>query len=85
MRPHPRPHAITERDKNMEALHILTDDGHMLAGRCFRPQGGVNVRRAVIIACALGVPQTFYERAASWLVLGMIYFRLASFETLGSV
>ena len=44
----------------MEALHILTDDGHMLAGRCFRPHGGVHVRRAVIIACALGVPQTFY-------------------------
>ena len=52
----------------MEALHILTDDGHMLAGRCFRPHGGVHVRRAVIIACALGVPQTFYERYASWLV-----------------
>ena len=52
----------------MEALHILTDDGHMLAGRCFRPHGGVNVRRAVIIACALGVPQTFDERYASWLV-----------------
>ena len=26
------------------------------------------MRRAVIIACALGVPQTFYERYASWLV-----------------
>ena len=52
----------------MEALHILTDDGHMLAGRCFRPHGGVHVRRAVIIACALGVPQIFYERYASWLV-----------------
>jgi predicted alpha/beta hydrolase len=52
----------------MEALHILTDDGQMLAARCYRPQGGITVSRAVIIACALGVPQTFYERYATWLV-----------------
>lgn len=47
----------------MESLSILTDDGHLLAARCFRAPA----RRAVIIACALGVPQTFYERYAQWL------------------
>lgn len=52
----------------MESLHILTNDGHTLAACCYRPPGGVTVRRAVIIACALGVPQSFYERYANWLV-----------------
>lgn len=47
----------------MESLNILTDDGHMLAARCFRAPA----RRVVIIACALGVPQTFYARYAQWL------------------
>jgi predicted alpha/beta hydrolase len=50
----------------MESLNLITDDGRMLAARCFRPQG-MPLRRAVIIACALGVPQTFYERYAQWL------------------
>lgn len=52
----------------MESLNILTDDGHTLAARCYRPAGGVEARRSVIIACALGVPQTFYDDYAKWLV-----------------
>ena len=38
----------------------------MLAARCYRDHGAA-VRRVVIIACALGVPQTFYARYALWL------------------
>ena len=35
--------------------------------RCYRTPGELP-KRAVIIACALGVPQVFYERYARWLV-----------------
>jgi len=51
----------------MESFQLLTDDGHTLAARCYRPHG-VAVRRVVILASALGVPQVFYERYAAWLV-----------------
>ncbi len=51
----------------MDTLNILTSDGHTLVARCYRPHA-VPVRRAVIIASALGVPQTFYQRYAEWLV-----------------
>lgn len=50
----------------MESLNILTHDGRTLAARCFAARG-VEARRAVVIACALGVPQTFYQRYAQWL------------------
>lgn len=52
----------------MESFKVLTEDGHSLAVRCFRPHGVPVVRRVVILACALGVPQRFYERYAVWLV-----------------
>ena len=45
---------------------LLTADGHSLAARCFKPHGEA-AKRAVIIACALGVPQSFYARYATWL------------------
>lgn len=51
----------------MESFCITTDDGQTLAARHYRPHG-VLPRRAVIIATALGVPQSFYERYANWLV-----------------
>jgi len=51
----------------LESLTITTDDGQHLAVQHYRPQG-VPVRRAVIIATALGVPQSFYQRYAVWLV-----------------
>lgn len=50
----------------MEFLSITTDDGQTLAVQQFWPQG-VPVRRAVIIATALGVSQSFYQRYALWL------------------
>jgi predicted alpha/beta hydrolase len=52
----------------MEHLTLHTDDGHTLAARCYRPADvAVAVQRVVILAPALGVPQTFYERYARWL------------------
>ena len=52
----------------MEHLTLHTDDGHTLAARCYRPaDAAVVVQRVVILAPALGVPQTFYERYARWL------------------
>lgn len=52
----------------MEQLTLRTEDGHKLVARCYRPADvAVAVRRVVIIGPALGVPQTFYERYASWL------------------
>lgn len=52
----------------MEHLTLHTDDGHTLAARCYRPaDASVAVQRVVILAPALGVPQTFYERYARWL------------------
>jgi len=50
----------------MESFRVLTADGHHLAARCFKPHGEAP-KRAVIIACALGVPQSFYARYATWL------------------
>jgi predicted alpha/beta hydrolase len=55
-------------DKTLESLTLITDDGQPLAARAFKPSGGVLASRAVIIATALGVPQSFYERYARWLV-----------------
>jgi predicted alpha/beta hydrolase len=50
----------------LESLSITTDDGQTLSARHYCPQG-VPVQRAVIIATALGVPQSFYQRYAQWL------------------
>lgn len=49
----------------MEPLSIQAADGQRLAARCFRPQG--QARRVVLIAAAMGVPQSFYEDFARWL------------------
>lgn len=52
----------------MESLTLHTDDGHVLAARCYRPtDSAVPAQRVVLIGPALGVPQTFYERYARWL------------------
>ena len=50
----------------MESFRVLTADGHSLAARCFKSHGEA-AKRAVVIACALGVPQSFYTRYATWL------------------
>jgi predicted alpha/beta hydrolase len=49
----------------MDTLTLHTADGHTLAARCFTPEG--EVRRVVVIATALGVPQMFYWDHARWL------------------
>ena len=50
----------------MDTLTLHTADGHRLAARCFTPPSG-EVRRVVVIATALGVPQMFYWDHARWL------------------
>jgi predicted alpha/beta hydrolase len=53
--------------EHLEHLRLHTDDGHTLAARAYRPLDGTAVQRAVIVAPALGVPQSFYDRYARWL------------------
>jgi len=50
----------------MDSLTLHTADGQTLAARCFTPSGSV-VKRVVVIATALGVPQVFYWDHARWL------------------
>lgn len=47
------------------ALTIATPDGHNLHARVFSPVG--RAHRAVLITCAMGVPQRFYEAFSTWL------------------
>lgn len=52
----------------MEALRLLTSDGHHLAARVYTPATSDRpVQRAVLITSAMGVPQRFYEAFAQWL------------------
>jgi predicted alpha/beta hydrolase len=55
MNPHPVSSALT----------IATPDGHTLHARVYPPVG--QAHRAVLITCAMGVPQRFYEAFATWL------------------
>ena len=48
-----------------EPLTLRTPDGHELAARAYVPAG--EVRRAVLIGAAMGVPQRFYQAFATWL------------------
>lgn len=50
----------------METLTLHARDGQRLAARLFLPASG-EVRRVVVIATALGVPQMFYWDHARWL------------------
>lgn len=49
-----------------QTLRVHTADGRELAARVYEPGDG-EVRRAVLIAAAMGVPQRFYEAFANWL------------------
>ncbi|MCH8178773.1 MAG: alpha/beta fold hydrolase [Proteobacteria bacterium] len=54
----------------MESLTLHARDGQRLAARLFLPEslpGSGEVRRVVVIATALGVPQMFYWDHARWL------------------
>jgi predicted alpha/beta hydrolase len=51
----------------MNAWQMSARDGHGIAVRCYEPDDGAPVRRAVLIAAAMGVPQRFYEAYAQWL------------------
>lgn len=48
-----------------EALNLQTLDGHTLVARAYQPTG--EVRRAVLLSPAMGVPQAFYRPFATWL------------------
>lgn len=48
-----------------ETLRLSARDGHPLVVRVYLPEEPV--RRAVLIASAMGVPQRFYEAYATWL------------------
>lgn len=48
-----------------EPLTLRTRDGHDLAARAYVPAG--EVRRAVLVGAAMGVPQRFYQAFATWL------------------
>lgn len=48
-----------------ETLKLQTGDGHTLIARAYQPEG--NVRRAVLLSSAMGVPQAFYRPFATWL------------------
>ena len=50
---------------SVESLTLSTRDGHDLAARAYVPSG--QVRRAVLIGAAMGVPQRFYQAFATWL------------------
>lgn len=49
-----------------QTLQVHTVDGCELVTRVYEPDDG-EVRRAVLIAAAMGVPQRFYEAFANWL------------------
>lgn len=50
----------------MEALEVVTSDGHRLKARLFSPQAR-DTTRVVVIAPAMGVRQAYYEPFARWL------------------
>ncbi|WP_286743136.1 alpha/beta fold hydrolase, partial [Aquabacterium sp. UBA2148] len=49
----------------VDTFVLRAGDGHGLAARAYVPAG--EVRRAVLIGAAMGVPQRFYQAFATWL------------------
>jgi predicted alpha/beta hydrolase len=50
----------------MKQVSISTRDGHTLSGTLYEPAAAAN--KAVLVVCAMGVPQSYYRAFCEWLV-----------------
>lgn len=56
----------------MKTISFTTKDGYTLSGALYRPTESVSelnvpLKGAVLLVCAMGVPQTFYRAFCEWL------------------